>query len=121
MRKFFTSESVTEGHPDKLCDQISDAGLDAILAKDKSAHCAIECCAAYDRLLIMGEVTTSAKVDYEKIARQTIKNIGYTFGNFAYDKCNITVAIHEQSADIALGVDGSLENKEGKKEKEGGL
>ena len=64
MKKFFTSESVTEGHPDKLCDGIADAILDAILAQDPAARCAIECCAAYDRLLIMGEVTTTAKVDY---------------------------------------------------------
>lgn len=121
MTKFFTSESVTEGHPDKLCDNISDAIVDAIYAIDSNARCAVECCAAYDRLLIMGEVTTFAKVDYEAIARKTIKNIGYDFGNFAYDKCRITVAIHEQSADIALGVDGSLENKEGNKEIENEL
>jgi S-adenosylmethionine synthetase len=113
MKKFFTSESVTEGHPDKLCDNISDAIVDAIYAQDNNARCAVECCAAFDRLLIMGEVTTTAKVDYEKIARDTIKNIGYTFGNFAYDVCNITVAIHGQSPDIAMGVDSSLENKEG--------
>jgi S-adenosylmethionine synthetase len=113
MKKFFTSESVTEGHPDKLCDNISDAIVDAIYAQDSNARCAVECCAAFDRLLIMGEVTTTAKVDYEKIARNTIKNIGYTFGNFAFDKCNITVAIHGQSPDIAMGVDSSLENKEG--------
>jgi S-adenosylmethionine synthetase len=113
MKKFFTSESVTEGHPDKLCDNVSDAIVDAIYAQDKNARCAVECCAAYDRLLIMGEVTTTAKVDYEAIARQTIKNIGYDFGNFAYDKCNITVAIHGQSADIAMGVDNPLENRQG--------
>ena len=121
MTKFFTSESVTEGHPDKLCDNISDAIVDAIFATDPNARCAVECCAAYDRLLIMGEVSTFAKVDYEGIARATIKNIGYTFGNFSFDKCHITVAIHEQSADIALGVDGSLENKEGDKSKENEL
>lgn len=113
MKKFFTSESVTEGHPDKLCDNVSDAILDEILKQDKMARCAIECCAAYDRLLIMGEVSTSAKVDFEKIARDTIKRIGYDFGNFAYDKCNITVAVHEQSADIAMGVNASLEAKAG--------
>ena len=113
MRKFFTSESVTEGHPDKLCDRISDAVVDEIYKQDTSARCAVECCAAYDRLLIMGEVTTTAKVDYEEIARRTIKEIGYTFGSFAYDKCNVTVAVHCQSPDIALGVDSSLENKAG--------
>ena len=73
MKKFFTSESVTEGHPDKLCDRISDACLDAILSKDKNARCAIECCAAYDRLLIMGEVTTLAEINYEAVARKTIE------------------------------------------------
>lgn len=113
MRKLFTSESVTEGHPDKLCDRISDACVDEIYKNDKNARCAIECCAAYDRLLIMGEVTTTAKVDYEKIARRTIKEIGYNFGTFAYDKCNITVAVHSQSPDIAMGVDSSVENKAG--------
>ncbi len=105
MRKFFTSESVTEGHPDKLCDQVSDGILDEILAQDEKAHCAIECCAAYDRMLIMGEVATTASVDYENIAREIIKKIGYVHGSFAYDKCKIEVAVHEQSADIAMGVD----------------
>ena len=76
MKKFFTSESVTEGHPDKVCDQISDGILDAILAEDPMARTAIECCAAYDLLLIMGEVTTTAKVDYERTARGIIKKIG---------------------------------------------
>ena len=118
MRKFFTSESVTEGHPDKVCDNISDAIVDAIYAKDSNARCAVECCAAYDRLLIMGEVTTTAEVDYEAIARQTIKNIGYDFGSFSYDKCKIIVAIHTQSPDIALGVNNSLENKAGAEDKE---
>ena len=113
MKKLFTSESVTEGHPDKLCDAISDSIVDEILKSDSMARCAIECCAAFDRLFIMGEVTTTATVDYEKIARQTIKEIGYTFGSFAYDKVKITVAIHRQSPDIALGVDSSLENKAG--------
>ena len=107
MRKFFTSESVTEGHPDKLCDKISDACVDAIIAADPAARCAVECCAAYDRLLIMGEVTASASVDYEKIARETIKSIGYEHGSFAYDKCRIDVAVHTQSPDIAMGVDRS--------------
>ena len=107
MRKLFTSESVTEGHPDKLCDRISDAVVDKILSIDKNARCAVECCAAYDRLLIMGEVTTTAQVDYEAIARRTIKEIGYTFGTFSYDTCNITVAVHRQSPDIAMGVERS--------------
>ncbi len=118
MKKFFTSESVTEGHPDKLCDAISDAVLDAIIAADPDARCAVECCAAYDMLLIMGEVTTSAKVDYEAIARNTIRKIGYDFGDFSYDKCKVSVEIHEQSADIALGVNNSAESKSGAKDLE---
>ena len=105
MKKFFTSESVTEGHPDKLCDQISDACLDAVLTADKNARCAIECCAAYDRLLILGEVTADAEIDYEKIARDTIEKTGYRHGSFAFDKCNVQVAVHRQSPDIAMGVD----------------
>ena len=118
MKKFFTSESVTEGHPDKLCDAISDAVVDAILSQDPYARCAVECCAAYDGLLIMGEVTTTAQVNYEQIARATIKRIGYTFGSFAFDKCKITVAVHGQSPDIAQGVDNSLENRAGEKSAE---
>ena len=118
MKKYFTSESVTEGHPDKLCDAISDACVDAIVAQDPYARCAVECCAAYDHLLIMGEVTADATVDYEKIARETIKRIGYTFGTFSFDKCKITVSVHGQSPDIAMGVNRSLENKAGATEQE---
>ena len=118
MKKFFTSESVTEGHPDKLCDSISDAIVDAILLSDPDARCAVECCAAYDRLLIMGEVTARVQPDYEKIARETIARIGYDFGSFANDRCKITVAVHKQSADIALGVDRSLEAKDGESDAE---
>ena len=113
MRKFFTSESVTEGHPDKVCDNISDGILDAVLAQDSNARAAIECAAAFDTLLIMGEVTTTATVDYEKTAREIIKQIGYDFGTFAYDKCKIITAIHSQSPDIAMGVNASLERKAG--------
>lgn len=113
MKKLFTSESVTEGHPDKLCDRISDSIVDEILKQDCNARCAVECCAAYDRLMIMGEVTTVASVNYEEIARRTIKEIGYTFGTFSYDKCRITIAVHRQSPDIAMGVDSSIENKAG--------
>ncbi len=113
MKKFFTSESVTEGHPDKVCDNISDGLLDAILAADPYARAAIECSAAYDMLLIMGEVTTTAQIDYEAKAREIIKEIGYDFGTFAYDKCKIMVAIHQQSSDIAMGVNASLERKQG--------
>ncbi|MBE7078128.1 MAG: methionine adenosyltransferase [Clostridiales bacterium] len=111
MKKFFTSESVTEGHPDKVCDNVSDGLLDAILTIDPQARAAIECAAAFDTLLIMGEVTTTANVDYEAKAREIIKSIGYDFGTFAYDKCKIMVAIHQQSPDIAMGVNASLERK----------
>lgn len=116
MKNFFTSESVTEGHPDKLCDAVSDAIVDAILAIDDNARCAVECCAAYDRLMIFGEVTTCAEIDYEKVARKTIKEIGYTFGNFSFDKCKIELAVHSQSPDIAMGVNNSLENRAGGEE-----
>ena len=111
MKKFFTSESVTEGHPDKVCDNISDGLLDAVLSQDPNARAAIECAAAFDTLLIMGEVTTTATVDYEAKAREIIKEIGYDFGTFAYDKCKIVTAIHQQSSDIAMGVNASLEKK----------
>lgn len=113
MKKLFTSESVTSGHPDKVCDRIADSILDEILKQDPMARTAIECCAAFDRLLIMGEVTTTAKVNYEAIARETIRDIGYDFGEFSFDKCLITVAVHEQSPDIAMGVNASLEKKAG--------
>ena len=113
MKKFFTSESVTEGHPDKVCDNISDGILDEILRQDPTTRAAIECAAAFDKLLIMGEVTTSAKVDYEKTARDIIRRIGYDFGTFSYDTCEIITAIHQQSADIAMGVNASLEKKSG--------
>ncbi len=113
MRRFFTSESVTEGHPDKVCDRISDSILDALLREDESSRAAVECCASYDTLFITGEVTSRAKVDYEAIARDAIRRIGYTKGPFAYDACRIIERIHGQSPDIALGVDSSMENKAG--------
>ncbi len=113
MRRFFTSESVTEGHPDKVCDRISDGILDALIRQDKNTRAAVECCAAYNTLFITGEVTSKAEVDYEQVARDVIRTIGYDTGDFAYDKCRIITAIHPQSADIALGVDSSLENKAG--------
>ena len=112
-KMLFTSESVTEGHPDKVCDNISDGILDAILTLDPNARAAIECAAAFDTLLIMGEVTTTAEVDYEAKAREIIRDIGYDFGTFSYDKCKILVAIHTQSPDIAMGVNASLERKAG--------
>ncbi len=113
MRRFFTSESVTEGHPDKLCDKISDGILDELLKQDSAARSAVECCAAYNTLFIAGEVSARAQVDYEAVARRIIREIGYHHGSFAFDRCNIEVNIHGQSADIALGVDSSLERKAG--------
>lgn len=113
MRRFFSSESVTEGHPDKVCDCISDSILDALIQQDPNTRAAVECCAAYNTLLIAGEVTSHASVDFEAVARKVIRDIGYTTGDFSYDKCNIIQLIHGQSADIALGVDSSMENKAG--------
>lgn len=111
MKQFFTSESVTEGHPDKVCDRISDGILDALLQQDNHSRAAIECCAAYNTLFITGEMRSRANVDYEEVARSVIERIGYTSGEFAADKCNVIELIHGQSADIALGVDSSLEKK----------
>ena len=113
MRRFFTSESVTEGHPDKVCDRIADKILDELLKQDEFTRAAVECCAAYNTLFITGEVTSKASVDYERVAREAIKEIGYEHGAFAYDKCEIICRVHGQSPDIALGVDSSLENKAG--------
>ncbi|MFA6866883.1 MAG: methionine adenosyltransferase [Clostridia bacterium] len=112
MKRLFTSESVTEGHPDKVCDQISDAILDAILAQDKNARVACECCCTTNFLLIMGEITTVAKVDVDKIARNTIKEIGYDkdeYG-FNYKSVEIKIMLKTQSPDIAMGVNNSLEH-----------
>lgn len=106
-KQFFTSESVGEGHPDKLCDQVSDAILDAILAQDKAARVACESMATFGKMFIAGEITTKAKVDFEKIARDVIRDIGYDDLNnsFNYKTCQIVTDIHQQSADIAMGVD----------------
>ena len=112
MKKFFTSESVTEGHPDKVCDRIADSILDELLKQDAYARSAVECCAAYDTLFLTGEVTANAAVDYEKVARKAIEEIGYTFGGFAFDRCKIIEKIHGQSQDIARGVDASAEFRE---------
>lgn len=113
MNRLFTSESVTEGHPDKVCDQISDAVLDAILAQDKDARVACECCCTENFLLVMGEITTTAKVDIEAIARGTIKDIGYTKSEYGFDYKNaeIKLLINSQSPDIAMGVNDSLEHR----------
>ncbi|MBQ3865793.1 MAG: methionine adenosyltransferase, partial [Clostridia bacterium] len=107
MRQFFTSESVTEGHPDKICDQISDAVLDAILAQDPTARVACECCVTTGLILIMGEITTTAAVDYQSIARETVRRIGYDRAKFGFDcdTCAVISSLHKQSPDIAMGVD----------------
>jgi S-adenosylmethionine synthetase len=112
---FFTSESVTEGHPDKMCDQISDAVLDAILAQDPTARVACETATTTGLIAIMGEITCNAFVDFDKIARDTIKRIGYTRAKygFDYETCGVMVSVKEQSKDIAMGVDKALEAKEG--------
>lgn len=114
MSRLFTSESVTIGHPDKVCDQISDAILDAILSKDKNARVACEVCACPGVVLIMGEITADCDFDVEAIARRTILDIGYTSeGEFNGNTCNIVVSINGQSPDIAMGVDNSCEHREG--------
>ena len=114
-RKFFTSESVTEGHPDKICDQISDSILDAILAQDKNARVACETSCTTGLVLVMGEISTSCYIDIQKIVRNTIREIGYDRAKYGFDcdTCAVISAIDEQSADIALGVDKSLEAKNG--------
>jgi S-adenosylmethionine synthetase len=109
--RLFTSESVTEGHPDKLCDQISDAILDAILAKDPMSRVACECCTTTGLVMVMGEVTTESYVDIEKVVRDTIREIGYANGEqgFDADSCAVLSSLHGQSPDIAMGVDKALE------------
>jgi S-adenosylmethionine synthetase len=115
MKHFFTSESVTEGHPDKLCDQVSDAILDTILAQDPYARVACETATTTGLILVMGEITTDCYVDIQKIVRKTVADIGYTRAKFGFDAetCGVLTAINEQSPDIALGVNRSLEAKEG--------
>ena len=114
MKRFFTSESVTEGHPDKICDQISDAVLDAVIAQDRNARVAIECCATTGMVLVMGELSTECYVDISRIVKETVRDIGYTEGHgFSYNSLAVITAIHAQSADIAMGVDASLEKKAG--------
>ena len=114
MRKLFTSESVTEGHPDKLCDYISDNVLDAYLRQDPKSRVACETVAGKGLVLVTGEISSKADVDIEKVVRDTIKEIGYTDENtdISYEKCKVIINISKQSADIALGVDKSLESKE---------
>ncbi|MBP8974318.1 MAG: methionine adenosyltransferase [Anaerolineae bacterium] len=112
---FYTSESVTEGHPDKICDQISDAVLDAILADDPQARVACETAVTTGLILVMGEITTSTYVDIGTIARDVVRDIGYTRGKFGFDAdtCGVIVSIKEQSGDIAQGVDSALERRTG--------
>ncbi len=114
-KRLFTSESVTEGHPDKICDQISDAVLDAIFEKDPQARVACETTATTGLIHVMGEITTSCYVDIPKIARQVVKEIGYDRAKFGFDSqtCAVITSIDEQSGDIAMGVDKCLEAKEG--------
>ena len=115
MRHFFTSESVTEGHPDKLCDQISDAILDAILEKDPEAHVACECAATTGMVLVMGEITTSAYVPIDQIARSKIVEIGYDRAKYGFDghSCAVLVSLDEQSPDIARGVNRETDMEQG--------
>ncbi|MDF2648256.1 MAG: S-adenosylmethionine synthetase [Paenibacillus sp.] len=112
----FTSESVTEGHPDKLCDQISDGILDAIYEIDPYARVGCECCVGRGFVLVTGEITANAVIDYQKVVRKTLSNIGYTRAEFGFDanSCAVLIAINEQSPDIAMGVNQALEIREGK-------
>ena len=115
MRKFFTSESVTEGHPDKLCDYISDSILDEYLKQDKNSRVACETVASKGEIYVTGEITSKADVDIEKVVRDTVKEIGYDRADLDidYKTCSVRINISKQSPDIAQGVDKSLEQKEG--------
>ncbi|AJA49606.1 S-adenosylmethionine synthase [Clostridium pasteurianum DSM 525 = ATCC 6013] len=119
MRKLFTSESVTEGHPDKICDQISDGVLDAILAQDPYGRVACETTVTTGIVNVMGEISTKCYVDIPKVVRETIKEIGYTRAKFGFDcdTCAVVTSIDEQSADIAQGVDEALESRKGEMDK----
>ena len=114
-RRLFTSESVTEGHPDKMCDQISDAILDALLEQDPMSRVACETCVTTGLVMVMGEITTKAYVDIQKVVRDTVAEIGYTRAKFGFDAttCGVITAIDEQSGDIAMGVNQSIEAKNG--------
>ena len=119
-KRLFTSESVTEGHPDKMCDQISDAILDALMEQDPMSRVACETCTTTGLVLVMGEITTNAYVDIQKIVRDTVREICYTRGKYGFDAdtCGVITAIDEQSSDIAMGVDKALEAKENKMSEE---
>ncbi|MFL0267203.1 methionine adenosyltransferase [Candidatus Clostridium radicumherbarum] len=123
MRRLFTSESVTEGHPDKVCDQISDAVLDAILAQDPNARVACETAVTTGMVLVMGEISTNCYVDIPKVVRKTVEEIGYTRAKFGFDAdtCSVLTSIDEQSTDIAMGVDQALEAKNGQIENIGAI
>ncbi|BFK80339.1 methionine adenosyltransferase [Clostridium baratii] len=118
MRRLFTSESVTEGHPDKICDQISDSVLDAILAKDPHARVACETCTTTGMVMVMGEISTNCYVDIPKVVRETIREIGYDRAKYGFDcdTCSVMTTIDEQSSDIAMGVDEALESRQGEKD-----
>ena len=118
MKRLFTSESVTEGHPDKICDQISDAVLDSILENDPTARVACETAVTTGMVLVMGEISTSCYVDIPKIVRKTIKEIGYDRAKYGFDcdTCSVLTSIDEQSGDIAMGVDEALESRSGEKD-----
>ncbi|PKM67405.1 MAG: methionine adenosyltransferase [Firmicutes bacterium HGW-Firmicutes-2] len=120
-RRLFTSESVTEGHPDKVCDQISDAVLDAILAQDPNARVACETAVTTGMVLVMGEITTDCYVDIPKVVRNKVREIGYTSAHYGFDAetCAVLVSIDEQSSDIAMGVDEALEVRMGEEDDEG--
>ena len=117
-KRLFTSESVTEGHPDKLCDQVSDGVLDAVLAQDPMARVACETCTTTGVVMVMGEMTTTANISVEEIVRETVKKIGYDGSgeSFDYKTCAVLTALHGQSPDIAMGVDSAMENREGGKD-----
>ncbi|MGY0374377.1 methionine adenosyltransferase [Clostridium sp. JNZ J1-5] len=118
MRRLFTSESVTEGHPDKMCDQISDAILDAILEKDPNGRVACETAVTTGMVMVMGEISTNCYVDISKLVREVVTDIGYTRAKYGFDAetCAVLTAIDEQSVDIAMGVDEALESREGEKD-----
>ena len=118
MKKLFTSESVTEGHPDKMCDQISDAILDEILTKDPLARVACETCTTTGMVMVMGEITTNCYVDIPKVVRETVREIGYDRAKYGFDcdTCSVLTSIDEQSADIAIGVNEAFESRKGDKD-----
>ena len=115
-KRLFTSESVTEGHPDKICDKVSDAVLDEILRQDKMARVACETSCTTGMVMLMGEITTVAHVDYQAVVRDTLRRIGYDRAGYGFDceSCAVIVSLHEQSPDIALGVDRSYEARVGR-------